>query len=42
MEKKIVPKIEKEKGGNETLSRGERELSTHTHGLYIGSRRCGK
>jgi hypothetical protein len=29
-------------GGNETLSRGERHPSTHTHGSYIGSRRCGK
>jgi hypothetical protein len=33
---------EKWEGENETLSRGETEPSTHTHGLYIGSRRCGK
>jgi hypothetical protein len=42
MEKKIVQEKEKEEGGNETLSPREREPSTHTHGLYIGSRRCGK
>jgi hypothetical protein len=35
MEKKIVQENEKEKGGDETLSRGAREPSTHTHGLYI-------
>jgi hypothetical protein len=35
MEKKIVRENEKEEGGNETLSRGEREPSTHTQGLYI-------
>jgi hypothetical protein len=42
MEKKIVQEKEKEEGENETLSHGEREPSTHTHGLYIGSRRCEK
>jgi hypothetical protein len=42
MEKKIVSGKEKEVGENETLSREEREPSTHTHGLYIESRRCGK
>jgi hypothetical protein len=35
MEKKIVPENEKEEGRNETLSRGEREPSTHTHMAYI-------
>jgi hypothetical protein len=42
MEKKIVQENEKEEERNETLSRGEREPSTHTHGLYIGSHWCGK
>jgi hypothetical protein len=42
MEKKIVQENEKEEGGNETLRRGEREPSTHTHGSYIESCRCGK
>jgi hypothetical protein len=42
MEKKIVQEKEKEEWGNETLSPGEREPSTHPHGLYIGSRRCEK
>jgi hypothetical protein len=42
MEKKISQENEKKEGGNETLSHREREPSTHTHGLYIGSYRCGK
>jgi hypothetical protein len=33
MEKKIVQEKEKEEGGNETLSRGERE--PYTHMTYI-------
>jgi hypothetical protein len=35
MEKKIVQKNEKDEGGNETLSRGERESHPHTHMAYI-------
>jgi hypothetical protein len=42
MEKKMSKDNEKEEGENETLSREERKPSTHTHGLYIESRRCGK
>jgi hypothetical protein len=34
MEKKIVPENEKEEGGNETLSCGEREPSTHSWLIY--------
>jgi hypothetical protein len=34
MEKKIVQENEKWEGGNETLSRGEREPSTHTWLIY--------
>jgi hypothetical protein len=35
MEKKIVQENEKGEGGNETLSRGMREPSTHTLLAYI-------
>jgi hypothetical protein len=35
MEKKIVQENEKEKGGNETLSHGERESHPHTLMTYI-------
>jgi hypothetical protein len=35
MEKKIVQEKEKEEERNETLSRGERAIHTHTHMAYI-------
>jgi hypothetical protein len=40
--RKIAMKMRKRREENETLSPQEREPSTHTHGLYIRSRRSGK
>jgi hypothetical protein len=43
MEKKIATKMRKWEGEMKPyVAEREREPSTHAHGLYIGSRQCGK